>query len=71
MFNKRKVIAWLSKVSAVLALLFAFVFVGSLDYKDEQDQQSLFCDNVKKGIWPNYKGMDCGREKSERQHQEN
>lgn len=59
MFNKRKVIAWLSKVSAVLALLFAFVLVGSLDYQDEQDQQSLFCDNVKKGIWPEYKQVDC------------
>lgn len=67
MFNKRKVIAWLSKVSAVLALLFAFGFVGSLDYKDEQDQQSLFCDNVKKGIWPNYKKVDCGDSENAKQ----
>jgi len=46
----------LTSIAAVLAIVAAFGIVGGMDYKDEQAQQALYCDNVKSGVWPDYKG---------------
>lgn len=43
----------------ILALVALFLLVSSLDYQDEQTQQRLFCENVRDGIWPEYKQVDC------------
>lgn len=41
---------------AVLAVVAALGVVGSFDYEDAQNQEMLYCDNVKAGTWPDYEG---------------
>jgi len=42
---------------AALAVFAAFGVVGSFDYEDAQNQELLYCDNVKAGTWPDYEGI--------------
>lgn len=32
----------------------ALVIIGHMDYSDTQDQQDTYCQQVAKGVWPNY-----------------
>jgi len=41
---------------ALLAFILLMVVVGQMDYEDEQAQAALYCDNVRTGVWPDFKG---------------
>jgi len=43
-------------IAAVLAIAAAFGLVGAMDAEDAEMQASLYCDNVKLGLWPDYAG---------------
>lgn len=45
------------KIILIAAFILGLMFViGSQDYKDELQQQSEYCKNVKSGVWPDYQG---------------
>ena len=44
-------------IGAFLAFFAAFGLVGAMDYEDAKNEQALYCDNVKSGVWPDYEGI--------------
>ncbi|WVW77381.1 hypothetical protein Bhz58_00050 [Stenotrophomonas phage vB_SmaS_Bhz58] len=40
---------------AIAAIVAAFGVVGSMDYRDEVREQLSYCENVKNGVWPDFK----------------
>lgn len=50
----------------ILGAIAALSIVGNMDYTDEVREQVAYCDNVKSGTWPDYKGsyeVECDAEK--------
>lgn len=51
--------ATLSKIARVLfiaAFVCALIAAGQSDYEDEQREQARYCQNVREGTWPDYRG---------------
>ena len=45
------------KTAAVLlALLGLFGLAGAMDYEDQQAEQENYCEMVREGLWPDYRG---------------
>lgn len=54
---------------ALLVILALFGLVGQMDYDDAVDQQAQYCEMVKAGHWPDYRGTyraECRPPKSVR-----
>lgn len=43
-------------VAALLALLGLFGLAGAMDYEDQQAEQENYCEMVREGLWPDYRG---------------
>lgn len=43
-------------VAVLLALLALFGLVGAMDYEDQQAEQENYCEMVREGLWPDYRG---------------
>jgi hypothetical protein len=41
----------------ILLILVAIVLVGTMGYEDAVQEESTYCDMVKQGAWPDYKGV--------------
>ena len=39
-----------------MAIGLALAIAGSMDYEDAKDEEALYCNNVKSGVWPDYNG---------------
>lgn len=51
---------------ACVGIALALIVAGSLDFKDEAAAQLLYCDNVARGVWPDYNESfqkECTEEK--------
>lgn len=47
----------------ILVLLAFLSIVGKFDLIDEENETRIYCDMVKDGVWPDYKGIyekECG-----------
>ena len=54
-------------VAALLALLGLFGLAGAMDYEDQQAEQEHYCEMVREGLWPDYRGTyraECRQPKS-------
>lgn len=40
----------------LLALLGLFGLAGAMDYEDQQAEQERYCEMVREGLWPDYRG---------------
>ena len=40
----------------LLALLGLFGLAGAMDYEDQQAEQAHYCEMVREGLWPDYRG---------------
>jgi len=49
-------IIWLAG-AAIFAL--SYGYVGDEDYVEAVKAQEVYCENVAKGVWPDYKEVDC------------
>jgi len=45
------------KIALGLVALCLFLAVSKMDYEDELAERELYCDMVKEGKWPDYKGI--------------
>ena len=41
------------------AFILAFGLLGEGDYQDAVAADAEYCDNVRNGVWPNYKNLEC------------
>ena len=46
----------LAPVFVALTLFAAFGIVGGMNYEDAKQEEISYCENVKSGQWPDYKG---------------
>ena len=46
-----------TKIAFGMIFLCGFGTVGTMDYEDELAERELYCDMVKEGKWPDYKGI--------------
>lgn len=45
------------RMAAILAaLVLLFGLAGHMDYEDQQAEQARYCEMVKEGFWPDYRG---------------
>lgn len=46
-----------ARIALGLVALCLFMAVSTMDYEDELAERELYCDMVKEGKWPDYKGI--------------
>ena len=46
-----------ARMALISVALFLFLAVSTMDYEDELAERELYCDMVKEGKWPDYKGI--------------
>jgi len=46
-----------ARIALCLVALCLFLAVSTMDYEDELAERELYCDMVKEGKWPDYKGI--------------
>lgn len=44
----------MKKIIILFSVVFVFGLVSEIDYDDEIDQATVYCDNVAAGYWPDY-----------------
>lgn len=56
-YNLKEAIIYtpLKVLAMVLFFVLAFGIVGYFDYEEELRQEKEYCENVRKGVWGNYK----------------
>lgn len=46
-------------LAAVTIIVLAYGYVGNGDYAEALKAHEVYCENVSRGAWPDYKGADC------------
>jgi len=42
---------------AIVVLVLLLALVSNMDYEDEKAEEISYCESVKNGVWPDYKGI--------------
>lgn len=49
----------LKKIVVYAALTAGMIYLSGESYKDEVEEEKHYCNMVTKGLWPNYKNLNC------------
>ncbi|MBK8132429.1 MAG: hypothetical protein IPK48_06765 [Gammaproteobacteria bacterium] len=56
MIEQNKSIAVYSTMAAIVTVLLLWIAVSTMDYDDATREQAEYCQHVRDGLWPDYKG---------------
>lgn len=48
---------WIAKVLMLVCFVSAYLLASNMDYQDQKQSEKQYCDDIKDGVYPDYKDL--------------